>query len=223
MSGLSTFFDKLKRAPGASALTAMSIPIVAVGIADAGKALLTSPPDWAAVMKAEKVEIKDIKLPKGVEPITTKREVNAFMKRYGHEYGAEDRVLAKIDMKQVLDDRINGMAGFTPKSRKPFVVVPKKVTKVILEHELGHIKSKHYSLPGPLSLVSRRAFTKQVMDIEREAWSKVKKSKDKTAVEPEALKSYDLSFHRNRAKGALALGGAGLLFGLIRLKKRGAL
>ena len=122
-------------------------------------------------------------------------------------FTAHERVLIRNFAKTVLAKENN--AFVVPSEAKDILVMPPKLHKHVVEHELGHLRDfektpfkKPGFLKSLLALVWKPSYKKLVLDREERAWKHSRAKKLKT----KAVGSYERGFHVGR--GSLATGGA---------------
>lgn len=100
-----------------------------------------------------------------------------------------------------------------------YLVLPPKIHKAIVEHEVGHLRDfeeRGDKRPGVLErlakVVWKPTYRKHVIEPEERAWSHVP---TKTGIKEKALGTYHRGFHSGRAGLAGALGAALLTMGAV--------
>lgn len=111
--------------------------------------------------------------------------------------------------------RTESNAFVVPGKTKDLLVIPSKIHKHVVEHELGHVRDfaeKPYKKPGVIDSVLaglwKPTFEQQVLEREERAWAHTKARKLKEG----AIGSYHRGFHRGRMIQA----GVGSYLGISR-------
>jgi len=111
-----------------------------------------------------------------------------------------------------------------------YIIAPKKMNPVVIDHEIGHIAdfSKKRddgelatayggaNIPRGLArLFSKKIHDEDVMEKERVAWSQVADGEEKSQIEEDTGKTYLRNFHQNRGRLVSTVGGTmvGSMFG----------
>ena len=151
-----------------------------------------------------------------VTPVTDIKAIRRFINKELPSENPETILMAETELGDIVDRGDNAMAVYTDKG-KAYVIAPKKLNPLVIDHELGHIedfklqKAKGIQT-GPQSLfrnlgniLIKNMHDEDVIDKEKRAWSYV--GKDKEELEESALNTYNRSFYATRSRLLGNLGG----------------
>lgn len=171
-----------------------------------------------------KALLKNNPIDKPVIPVTTRDEARKMIDDLEKEYLAENPRAEKWDdesrmgtmqyLLSIIGKGQNAAALSNIKEDKFYIVTPPKVNRVVLEHELGHVRDwsrKDFKEPGILSSLTSMvwwpSYRKTVMEPEERAWSPVSfKKPEEEALRDKALKTYEGGFHLGRGVTSGILG-----------------
>jgi len=166
---------------------------------------------WLAVL----LKKKPLKEPPVV--VTKFSQLERPLKRT--DFSTLEKSMIRKMAKQVLEHGTN--AFVLPAQGRDIIVIPPKIHKHVVEHELGHVRDfakRPWKKPGilksMLASVWKPTYRKLVMEREERAWkhTKAKKLKEK------ALGSYERGFHYGRVAPAALGAYLGIKEGLRGLK-----
>jgi uncharacterized membrane protein YkoI len=211
-----------------------------LAIHDAVKTYQYSHEDISKLMQEDKVDSNKFirKVHKTVNVVSDDRGVDNLVKT---ELKGEDkytRDAARETLRQSLRDESNAFAFVS--DNNSYIIAPKKVNQVALEHELGHIKDMElireqgkldeaYGGKGFFRnlgrSLSRNIYDADIMSKEEAAWKEVKPSDKKDRVERAALNSYLRAFYGDRSSlvGSLAGATIGSAIGVAKGVSKGGL
>lgn len=129
--------------------------------------------------------------------VTKIEDLEAALK--GDDFTKGEKILIRRFAKLVLKKESN--AFVVPSKTKDLMVIPPKMHKHVVEHELGHVRDfaeKGFKKPGIVDAVLmnfwKPTYKKQVLDREERAWKHTKARKLKKG----AIGSYHKGFHYGR-------------------------
>lgn len=158
-----------------------------------------------------------------VKSVTNKRSLNKLKKVLREEHNP---IVSSILGAQFEHAMNSGENAFVYKGKNDYYVIsPKNVNQLVLEHELGHVKDfrgleaqnkdphEHYGgksfLRGYGQQLFKSIYDKDIIRREQNAWDHVQtKGPERDKIQELALNSYHKAFHKGRGAVAGFIGGS---------------
>jgi hypothetical protein len=158
------------------------------------------------------LEMKPLKKPPII--ITSVNEIDPMIQDL--DLGRYRKQVVNI-VKSVTEDAKDALA--VDGEKHDYLILPAKVGRAVVEHEIGHLRAKEEKKDEPATFIDRMAalfwkpsYRKTTIGPEESAWGYVK---DAPELQRKALGTYESAFHKQRSSVLGHLGAALLLGGIL--------